>query len=286
MLPQLTYTISITQKLPAELRREIIDYFDTDPFTLLSLMQVNKHWHATLTVGEKADEAWKRRCLKMGAKQKSPKCKTWQETCMKLIRKKCAMCFKTTSAKLGLLLEKGPRWIVVCEPCQLKPGPYQVITGRQAMDYLNMEKATLKILPGKMRCITENHWARDYLLRSVLRLYMQTLAEGNALKQSQVAEYMEKIGAMDDHKANEDSMQNGQGIGQSKEIVVKKTTDKDENNTGKGDFSIPRLKDMAEGDEKTKALMNSLEQIVRGFSRFIYHDHLDLIAGLHPGEMF
>lgn len=133
-------------------------------------MQVNKHWYSTLTLGERADADWKRRCLKMGAKHKSPKCKTWQETYMKIIKKKCAMCFTNTTAKLGQLLEKGPSWIVVCEDCQFEDGPYRVVTRQRAIQHYGVPDNLLRRLKSKWRKVNEEYWVRDYLASTVVKL--------------------------------------------------------------------------------------------------------------------
>lgn len=133
-------------------------------------MQVNKHFHSTLTLGTFADQDFKRRCLAMGSKHRSPGCKTWQETYFKIIRRKCAVCSVNTTAKLGLLLEEGPRWLVVCEYCQTTPmTPYRVVTRDTAIKKYGVPKEVLRTLNSKYRKIDDTYWVTDYLLSTIIR---------------------------------------------------------------------------------------------------------------------
>ena len=106
--------------LPIELKRMILPYLDTSPYSILALQLVSKSWYLTLTTGKNTDAEWERRCRAMGAHRRCPGCKTWKESWTYLMGKRCIVCSRSSYEKLHDLLPDGmaPKWVKVCEPCQ------------------------------------------------------------------------------------------------------------------------------------------------------------------------
>lgn len=149
--------------------KEIIAYTETDPFALVSLMQVNKRWYSTINTGQNVESDWKRRCLKMGVKRKA-KAKTWKEYYMYVSKNKCANCSKKSEARFGELLEKGPRWLKVCPKCQMKQGPYHTVTAEDVEKLHNVPPWTLYEARFMVWRSPGGEWKGHYLLSTILRL--------------------------------------------------------------------------------------------------------------------
>lgn len=168
---------------------KILTQLDDDIYTIISCMMVSKTFLDSMSIHNDPEKDWERRCRKMGAMKRSPGCKTWKETYLQIARRRCARCFRTTTAKLGLLLVTGPTFIVVCELCQLRPGRYQVITSTSAVRQWPILDGYLGNLLHKWRKVDDEYWVRDHLRSSVLklvrRLNRQQQQQQNAQSQPQ-----------------------------------------------------------------------------------------------------
>lgn len=149
---------------------KIATQLDNDIFTIVSCTLVSKNFLSSLSLNHDPEKDWERRCRRMGAMKRSPGCKTWKETYFQIARRRCARCFCTTTAKLGLLLEAGPRFIVVCEACQLCAGRYQVITSTNAEHHFNIPEERLERLKFKWRKVDDSYWVKDHLRSTVVKL--------------------------------------------------------------------------------------------------------------------
>lgn len=161
----------------------ILGYLEYDPYTILSLTLVSKHFLSNLGINSNEPEKdWERRCklLEGGRNKKSPGYKTWRETYIQIIKKKCAICHKNTKAKLGKLYDNninGPKIIVVCEPCQqIQDTPYSVISTK-AIDIVIKEYPIpwLKGITFKMRKINDQFWLKEHLFNTVVKIYANEL---------------------------------------------------------------------------------------------------------------
>jgi hypothetical protein len=110
-------------RLPYELRLQIIGYVENDAYTLLNLLLVSKIWYLTLMQSEQAEKNWERLCRRMNTKRKAKGHPTWHSTFIYLLHKYCVVCLKQAKWPLGKLLVKGFRFIMVCHGCQWLPGP-------------------------------------------------------------------------------------------------------------------------------------------------------------------
>jgi hypothetical protein len=81
-------------QLPSELKRIVLSHFDDDPYIILCLTLVSKTFLSSLGTHSDPDKDWERRCRLMGAKKKSPGSKTWRETYLRIVTKKCGICHK------------------------------------------------------------------------------------------------------------------------------------------------------------------------------------------------
>lgn len=114
--------------LPRDIKYIIISYLDYQPHSVYSLSMVSRSWYKTLNQGTHTEIDWQRRCNAMGSQRKSPHCKTWRETFIRQIRKRCLSCLSISDSSFGHLLEGQPDWLTVCSHCQTLPGPWQTIS--------------------------------------------------------------------------------------------------------------------------------------------------------------
>lgn len=117
-------------KLPYEIRQLIISYLDDDAFTLLHLLLVSKVWYTTLTRGKQAEEAWARRCQRMGVKNKCQGQKTWHRSFVELLHRRCVYCFaRRPKHEAGVWLLYGFKFLKLCNACCSfdRPGPMQLV---------------------------------------------------------------------------------------------------------------------------------------------------------------
>lgn len=131
-------------RLPYEIRRQIISYIEDDTYTILNLMLVSRVWYVTLRNGDQAELDFQRRCHNMGAKRKSSGRPTWHATWIDLLHKKCAYCYATTKFNIGNHLLYGFKYLMICESCFHARGPLEAINIDQfremtsTMPYLNL----------------------------------------------------------------------------------------------------------------------------------------------------
>lgn len=118
--------VAAINKLPLELRLQIIQYVTNDAFTILNLLLVSKIWYTTLTSGKLAERMWKDRCLYMGMKKKAPLCRTWYTTYLDALHKRCACCFRMSNNRIGSLMISGYKWMRACQSYRDRPGPLHV----------------------------------------------------------------------------------------------------------------------------------------------------------------
>lgn len=119
-------------KLPYEIRQLIISYLDDDAFTLLHLLLVSKVWYTTLTRGKQAEEAWARRCQRMGVKNKCQGQKTWRGSYVELLHRRCVCCFaRRPKHEAGSWFLYGFTFLRLCHACLSlefeRSGPMQLI---------------------------------------------------------------------------------------------------------------------------------------------------------------
>lgn len=152
---------------------KILSEIDDDPCTLIKCLLVSKTFLDSIAYSSDPEKDWERRCKRMLTIRRYPDCETWKETYLQMVRRRCARCFKGTSARLGRLFESGPRCIVVCEACQLQPGPYQVITLENAVWQWPTIKDYLGNLRLKFRKVDDQYWVQDCLVSTVTQLANQ-----------------------------------------------------------------------------------------------------------------
>jgi hypothetical protein len=119
--------------LPKEIKYVFLSYLDKDPYSIYSLSMVSRSWYLVLNQDSSTDVDWQRRCSVMGAQRHSPHCKTWRETFIRQIHKRCLVCLKISDAAFGHLLRGQPDWMTVCSTCQMEPGPWQTISEDEAL---------------------------------------------------------------------------------------------------------------------------------------------------------
>jgi hypothetical protein len=149
---------------------KILTQLDGDIYTIVSCLLVSKTFLSSMSIHRDPEKDWERRCRRMGALKRSPGCKSWRETYFQIARRRCARCFTATTAKLGLLLETGPSFIVVCEACQFRPGRYQIISSSNAESTWPVTRGHVQQLKSKWRKVDNRYWVVDYLRSSVLKL--------------------------------------------------------------------------------------------------------------------
>lgn len=125
-------TSSPFDDLPIEIKHLFLTFLDYDPDTILCLSLVSRSWYKALNQGRSTEIDWQRRCNTMGILRRSPRCKTWRETFIRQLQKRCLICFQVSKTAYGHLLEGRPDWLKVCETCQMRPGPFQTIPHREA----------------------------------------------------------------------------------------------------------------------------------------------------------
>lgn len=173
--------LSALERLPSEIRTSIMNNIN-DSRTILSLLLTSKTMYETLTKGPAIEKQWHRRCSKFGAQKKSPGCKTWRETWVSLLRKRCMSCGRPTTAKFGPLCaavphwsSAVPHWTVVCYPCTDREGFYETWTAGDAYAQ-GAKEEDLARLPFNWRTDDSGHsryrrksWYKVYWARGVLK---------------------------------------------------------------------------------------------------------------------
>lgn len=146
-------------RLPYELRVQIISYVEDDAYTLLNLLLVSKIWYLTLMQSEQAEKNWMRLCKIMGAKRKSKGRLSWHSTLVYLLHKHCIGCFAKARCPVGLLFVRGFKFLVICDECRITPGPWQLQSFRILAEKYSLNFEDMLEVP---RCFTLN---RDYFER-------------------------------------------------------------------------------------------------------------------------
>lgn len=167
--------------LPRELKYIFLSYLDRDLYSVYALSMVSRSWYKTLNQDSSTDVDWQRRCSMMGVQRRSPHCKTWRETFVRQLQKRCLSCFKICNTAFGYLLPGQPDWISVCPPCQVEPGPWQTIPEDEC--HRRNPKQNLDNLPYRVvKNTTPATGLSKQLLKrrkAYLKYYLASSIEGN-----------------------------------------------------------------------------------------------------------
>lgn len=153
--------------LPYEIRQHIVNYFEDDCYTLLTLPLVSKVWYVTLMHGKQAEEDWHKRCMRIDPdlKRKKVCLTTWHANFIYLLHDRCMNCFRHTSSKdsqknIGQFLLYGLTFLRLCKHCQ--SGRYPMHT---SLTYITVAQAKEKwkdyeaVLSKVLRfTVQTNHW--------------------------------------------------------------------------------------------------------------------------------
>ena len=134
------------ERLPTYIRRHIFSYIRRDPLATISLALSSKFFYKSLF---RSDTAWGKLCKSFGRLKRSPNTKTWRMSYWKMMHTKCLWCGDKTTAKIGVIIQSAPNWLVMCVVCQDRPGPYQVIGYKEAI-VKGIPKPHLRKLPHKL----------------------------------------------------------------------------------------------------------------------------------------
>lgn len=179
----LTSPLSRFEALPHEITVKILRQLD--PHTILNLLTLSKAWHHIMTVGDAMDREWRFFCEEMGSQRRSAGCKTWHETWLSVIRRRCLCCGDDSTAQFGLIWPEGPDWTVICTYCQVNDPYFAVVSEKFALHTMGAEHSDLDSLPFKWRTDSSNssygrnkHWYKQYWRKAVVA----SIEKGRAIR--------------------------------------------------------------------------------------------------------